>query len=505
MIGENEAPPHAFRSSFTPPLAAASLHAMSHQASPRPVMSLTAFYLLMLGAAIGLFFIIRRIGESLGPAPEPAPGATIFNPGHAAHTSGSLLHVLIALPAIIITARLLGAVFRRLGQPPVMGEVIAGIMLGPSFLGQIWPQGAAFLLPAATAPLLQIIAQVGVILFMFLVGLELNARRLRHDTHVTVAISHASIVVPFVLGAALAIWIYPRYSSRDVPFTVFALFLGVSMSVTAFPVLARILTDRGMQNTPLGVVALTCAAVDDVSAWCLLAFVVSIARTRAADALMTVGMVLVFVAAMLWLVRPVMVRLVQRTARSGRLTQDVIAVIVVALLLCSLVTEAIGIHALFGSFLLGAIIAHDSLIARELSKRLNDIVVVLFLPAFFAYTGMRTQIGLLTTAEEWLVCALIITVACLGKFGGSTIAARLAGMPWRGAAALGILMNTRGLMELIVLNIGLDMGVLSPKIFAMLVIMAVVTTLITSPILHRLTRGRSDLLPPESAPELDPR
>jgi Kef-type K+ transport system membrane component KefB len=462
---------------------------MPESPGTRRTLPTTVFYALMLAAAVGLFLLIQRAGMGI-TAPAPGPGEPLFDPQHTGHKVSNLLHVLLALPVIIITARLLGAVFRRLGQPPVIGEVIAGIMLGPSLLGQVWPQGAAYLLPGTAAPYLQIIAQIGVILFMFLVGLELNTQRLRHHTRATIAISHASIVVPFLLGSALALWLYPRFSSSDVPFTVFALFMGVSMSVTAFPVLARILTDRGIHTTPLGILALTCAAVDDVSAWCLLAFTVSIARAREADALTTLGLVIAFVVGMVWIVRPALAKLVARTGKAGHLTQDVIALVVVALLLSALTTEAIGIHALFGSFLVGAIIAHDSLIAKELSRRFTDIVVVLFLPAFFAYTGMRTQIGLLGSVNEWLTCGLIVAVACLGKFGGSTVAGRFAGMSWRGAGALGVLMNTRGLMELIVLNIGLDLGVLSPKLFAMLVIMAVVTTLLTSPVLHLLTRGR---------------
>jgi Kef-type K+ transport system membrane component KefB len=463
---------------------------MSVAPSTRRPLPTAALYLLLVALAVGGFLVVERIGLRVGAAPAPASGAAHYNPAEAGHRTSALLHVLLALPVIIVTARALGAVFRRLGQPPVVGEVIAGIVLGPSLLGHVWPDGAAYLLPASAAPLLQILAQVGVILFMFLVGLELNAQRLRHESHTTVAISHASIVVPFLLGSVLALWLYPRFSTSDVPFTVFALFTGVSMSVTAFPVLARILTDRGIQATPLGVIALTCAAVDDVSAWCLLAFVVSLARAQATDALSTVGFALIFVVVMVWAVRPLMGMLVRRTSRSGGLTQDVIAIVVVALLLSALATEAIGIHALFGAFLLGAIIAHDSLIAKELGRRLNDIVVILFLPAFFAYTGMRTQIGLLDSAGEWLWCAVIVAVACLGKFGGSAIAARFTGLRWRDAAALGVLMNTRGLMELIVLNIGLDLGVLSPKLFTMLVVMAVLTTMMTAPVLHLLTRGR---------------
>jgi Kef-type K+ transport system membrane component KefB len=336
-----------------------------------------------------------------------------------------------------------------------------------------------------------VLAQVGVILFMFLVGLELDTGLLRRKTHATLAISHASILAPFVLGACVALWLYPRLSSSDVPFTIFALFMGVSMSVTAFPVLARILTDRGIHKSKLGVIAISCAAVDDITAWCLLAFVVSVAQSHAQGAFLTVGLTLVYIAAMFVIVRPVVQRLVRRQELRQKVTQGTTAVVFVGLLLSAIATEYIGVHAIFGAFLLGAVIPHGSLLAKEVSTKLEDLVVVLLLPAYFAFTGMRTQIGLVSGAENWLICGVVLLVACAGKFGGSAAAARLSGLDWRDSASLGVLMNTRGLMELIVLNIGLDLKVISPTLFAMMVIMALVTTFSTSPLLHLLNRGRA--------------
>jgi Kef-type K+ transport system membrane component KefB len=335
-----------------------------------------------------------------------------------------------------------------------------------------------------------VVAQVGVILFMFLVGLELDTRLLKERSHSTLAISHASIVLPFLLGSGLALVLYPLLSTQQVGFTNFALFMGVSMSVTAFPVLARILTDRGMQRSKLGVVALACAAVDDATAWCLLAIVVGIVRARASDSLLTLALTLVYVTTMLAAVRPIVRRLVHRQELVGKLSRSATATVFIGLLLSALATEAIGIHALFGAFVLGAIIPHESRLAQEIIRKLEDLVIVLLLPAFFAFTGMRTQIGLLEGATDWLFCGVIILVACLGKFGGSAIAARLSGLGWHESAALGVLMNTRGLMELIVLNLGLDLGVISPRLFAMLVIMAVVTTLMTTPALQLLYRSK---------------
>jgi Kef-type K+ transport system membrane component KefB len=445
-----------------------------------------AVYGLMIGALVLLYLWIRSYGETLG-APAPT-GSNLFGSTASLASQQDLLHVLLALVVVIATARAMGWVFRSANQPAVVGEILAGIVLGPSLLGRLTPGAEHYLFPATVGPFLNIIAQVGVILYMFLVGLELDPALLRKRGHTTVAISHASIVTPFLLGALIALYLYPKLSTSDVPFTCFSLFLGVSMSVTAFPVLARILTDRGIHKTRMGAIALTCAAVDDVTAWCMLAFVVSVARAQAAGAVATIAMAFGFIVLMIVVVRPTMVRLSLLYGNRGRLTQGVMASIFIALLISASATELIGIHAVFGAFALGAVIPHDSGMARELTDRLEDIVIVLLLPAFFAYTGLRTQIGLVSGYEQWMMCGLIIAVASLGKFGGSAIAARITGLNWRDSSALGVLMNTRGLMELIVLNIGLEMNVISPTLFAMLVIMALVTTFATTPILHLITR-----------------
>jgi Kef-type K+ transport system membrane component KefB len=453
-----------------------------------------AVYALMIGALVLLYLWIRSYGDTLG-APAPI-GNNIFGSAASRATQGDLLHVLLALVVVIATARAMGYVFRSANQPPVVGEILAGIVLGPSLLGRLVPGAEGYLFPAMVGPYLNIIAQVGVILYMFLVGLELDPALLRKRGHTTVAISHASIVAPFLMGAAIALYLYPKLSSTDVPFTCFSLFLGVSMSVTAFPVLARILTDRGIHKTRMGAIALTCAAVDDVTAWCMLAFVVSVARAQATGAVATIAMAFGFILLMLMVIRPAMVRLSLLYGNRGRLTQGVMASIFIALLISASATELIGIHAVFGAFALGAVIPHDSGMARELTDRLEDIVIVLLLPAFFAYTGLRTQIGLVSGYEQWMMCALIVVVASAGKFGGSVVAARITGLNWRDSSALGVLMNTRGLMELIVLNIGLEMNVISPTLFAMLVIMALVTTFATTPILHLITRRQAAELEP---------
>jgi len=453
--------------------------------SPAPIrLRAWLVYAAMLAGAVGIFSLIRAKGIEL-EMPELG-GAARKQRVAAPQSSEALVHVLIALTAVLVVGRILAVFFRHVGQPAVIGEIVAGILLGPSLLGRAWPEAAAFILPTSVAPNLGMIAQLGVILYMFLVGLELNPELLRERAHSTVAISHASILAPFLLGSSLALFLFPRLAPEGVPFTSFALFMGVAMSITAFPVLARILTDRNMQKTPLGVIALGCAATDDATAWCLLAFVIGVAQAKVGGAFLVLAWTLAYIGFMFFVVRPAARRFFLRFDVE-RPSANLVALIFVLLLSSTLITEYIGIHAVFGAFLAGAIIPHDSGIAKALTQRLEDLVTVLLQPAFFAFTGMRTQIGLLSGYEQWLICGLIILVATAGKFGGALAAARLTGMNWRDSIALGLLMNTRGLMELIVLNIGLDMGVISPTLFAMMVVMALVTTMAAAPFLPRVS------------------
>ena len=443
-------------------------------------------YFFMLVGAVCIFLVIRHLGEELPAAMSVSPAILAAENPHP--KMNALLHVLLALAVVIVTARMLGAIFKFLHQPAVIGEVLGGILLGPSFLGKLLPGVQAYLLPETAAPFLAIISQLGVILYMFIIGLELDLKVLRRSGHATLAISHASIVLPFILGATLALYLYPKITLVGVRFTSFALFLGVSMSVTAFPVLARILTDRKMQKSRLGTIALTCAAVDDVTAWCLLAMVVSVVTASFGSAMATLGLTVLYILVMFFLARPLVARLIPLLETFERVTEGGMAIILVTLLLSALATELIGIHAIFGAFMLGAITPSSSRVAHDLTSRLEDLVRVMFLPAFFAFTGMRTEVGLLDTIADWQICGLILLTAIVGKFGGATLAARLTGLNWRESSALGVLMNTRGLVELIVLNIGLDLKVISPTLFTMLVIMALVTTFMTTPLLHLLTR-----------------
>lgn len=399
-----------------------------------------------------------------------------------------MLHLptlLIQVGVILLVARLVGLVFRKLHQPQVIGEMLAGILLGPSLLGWLAPDISAALFPAESLGFLNALSQIGLLLFMFLVGLEFDPNMLRSQGRAAVVTSQASIVAPFILGAGLAFYLYPKLSDASVSFTSFALFMGIAMSITAFPVLARILTERKMLRSKVGAMAITCAAVNDVTGWSILAAIVLFgqANSSAHPIWLTLVGTAVYIVVMIWGVRPLLQRL-EGTFQKWGISQDMMTLIFLVILVSGLVTEWLGIHALFGAFLAGVIMPKQHSFVHALTEKLEYVAIVLLLPLFFAFTGLRTSVGLLNGADLWFYCALIILVAVAGKFGGSTVAARAMGMSWREASSVGVLMNTRGLMELVVLNIGLDIGILSPTLFAMMVIMAIVTTVMTAPLLQ---------------------
>jgi len=397
----------------------------------------------------------------------------------------TMLALLLAqIAAILLASRGLGLITRRLGQPLVIAEMLAGIALGPSLLGLVWPSAYGTLFPASSMPVLKMLSQLGLVLFMFLVGLELDTVLLRERRRASVLISNVGIALPFALGLGSAWLIHDSHAPAGVSFLPFGLFMGTAMSVTAFPVLARILTERGLTQSRVGAIALACAAVDDVTAWCLLAFVVAVARSNAlSEAILTTGLAAAFSLFMLLAARPLLRRLGAAVVERGGLTSNRLVVVLVLLLVSSGVTELIGIHALFGAFVFGAVMPREGGLAEELASKLESTAVLLLLPLFFAYSGLRTQLALVSGGSEWLLTLGLIAVATLGKFGGGTLTARITGFNWREASAIGVLMNTRGLMELIVLNVGMDLGVITPKVFTMLVIMALVTTFATTPIL----------------------
>lgn len=393
--------------------------------------------------------------------------------------------VLIDIVIVIAVSRLVGLAFRQIKQPLVIGEIVAGIMLGPSLFGLVAPNLAAQVFQPEAIPYLGVLSQIGLIFFMFLIGLELDPKYLKHEIDKAVLISHVSILVPFSLGSLLALLLYPWVSSGAVSFTAFALFLGAALSITAFPVLARIITENNLQGSRLGTLALTCAAVDDVTAWCLLALAIAVTRTNSmVGALPTIVAAIIYIGLMLTVVRLFLKRLATYYNRTKRLNQFALAGIYSAVVVSALITETIGIHLIFGAFFLGAVMPKHAGLTRELAQKTEDFVLVFLLPIFFAYSGLRTQIGLLNSPLLWGLCGLVILVAIAGKYLGTYWAARVSQVSRRDASALGWLMNTRGLTELIVLNIGLSLGVISPLLFTMLVMMALVTTFMTSPLLE---------------------
>jgi Kef-type K+ transport system membrane component KefB len=388
------------------------------------------------------------------------------------------------IAAILLASRALGVVARFFGQPLVIAEMVAGILLGPSLFGLLWPQGFHALFPPTSLPVLHLLSQLGLVLFMFMVGLEFDARLLGSQKRASVLISHASIVVPFLLGVGMAYLLRDSYKASSVPFLPFALFCGCSLSVTAFPVLARILGERELMQSRVGAIAIASAAVDDVTAWCLLAVVVAITHSSGMDAVRTLLLSGLFIAFVLFVARPLLRRVVERLENPAAPSRSAVVGMLFLLVISAAITESIGIHALFGAFLFGACLPKQGGFAKAMAEKLESVAVLLLMPLFFAYSGLRTQIGLLSGAQHWLVALGFIAAATLGKFGGSALAARATGLRWREASAIGVLMNTRGLMELIVLNVGMDLGVITPTVFTMLVIMALVTTIGTTPILR---------------------
>lgn len=397
----------------------------------------------------------------------------------------------LTLVIVIAVARFFGLIFRKMGQPSVMGEVLGGILLGPSVLGFFFPSFTTAVFHPEALVFLKHIAEVGITLYLFVMGLEMDLPRLRQSARSAFLISQFSIVLPFVLGLVLAHFLYGVYAPAGVNELEFSLFIGVALSITAFPVLARILADSPLHKTRLGDLALTCAAIDDVTAWCLVAVVTGLMKSSMGHAGVTIALTAIYIALMVFAVRPWIEKLLPRLEKTAeRLPQALLAFAVLGALGSATLTELIGIHAFFGAFLFGAIIPHESLIARDTTARLNDFVAILFLPAFFALTGVKTEIGLISGAQEWMFCAAIIALAIFGKFGGAFTAAIISGNTRKDATILGLLMNTRGLVELIVLNIGLSIGILTPTLFTMLVIMALVTTFMTGPLLRAVNRRK---------------
>lgn len=463
-------------------------------------------YLSLVGGPALALLVILQFGALLTSNRTPAHSTTAISAqasqDHLAvvaqpSPNPDLTLLLAQIVVILVAARVVGLLVRRIGQPQVVGEMLAGLALGPSILGAYAPAVSAALFPAASLGFINALSQIGLLVFMFLIGLELDLTTIRERGRAAIVISHASIVAPFLLGATLAIGLYPTLAGERVTFIGFALFMGAAMSVTAFPVLARILRERNLVRTPVGALAITVAAIDDITAWCILAVVVVVVRATSGTGAdggpplwLILGGSVAYVTFMLTAGRRLLRTLESRYARHGRITQDMIAVLMLAMLASAWITEKLGIHALFGAFLVGAVSPKLEGFVHGLLGRFEDVMVVLLLPLFFAFTGLRTQVGLIDGAGAWLTCGVVIAVAVAGKLGGSMIAARASSMSWSDAGVLGVLLNTRGLMELVILNVGLDIGVLSRELFAMMVLMALATTFMTTPIVARLMPSR---------------
>jgi len=453
-------------------------------------------YVAALSAGMVCLWAITHYGQQLGPSNGAGRASPIavgesqsllpdFLGGLANNFGSPLGNIILQILTILVTSHVCGLILRRFGQPRVIGEIIAGICLGPSLLKAVFPELHGLLFPESSLPGLFLVSNIGLILFMFIVGLELDLHSLSARAKSALLVSHFSIIVPFVLGAGLAVLLFGEFGPHRFGFLSFALFMGVSMSITAFPVLARIIQEQNLTRTNLGAVAITCAAVDDVTAWCILAVVVGIVQSdSSAGAYGVVSLALVYVGAAVLAVRPVLRRwLVPAMSGSPRIAPAALGGVFMILLISCLLTESIGIHALFGAFLAGIVMPEDRGFKTKLVASVEDVSTLILLPVFFASTGLRTEIGLLNDIHSWLIAGVLIAVAVVGKMGGSMVAARFTGFNWREAAGLGSLMNTRGLVELVVLNIGYEIGVLSPKAFTILVLMAIVTTMMTGPLL----------------------
>ena len=423
-------------------------------------------------------------------------GFTVFKDSFAHNLTDPLAILLLQIIVIIGFARFFGFLFKKIGQPAVIGEIVAGIVLGPSIIGSFFPEINHFLFPAASLGSLNFISQIGLILFMFIIGMELDLKAISKQAYGAVIISHASIIIPYTLGMGLAYFLYRQYAPAGISFLSFALFMGIAMSITAFPVLARILQEKGLTRSKLGAMALTCAAADDLTAWCILAAVIALVKSGSSfSVLYTIGFSIAYVLLMLKVIHPMLEKLGDVYTSRKKMQTPIIAFIFMIMIVSSYVTSIIGIHALFGAFIAGVVMPSNINFRKIVIDKIEDVSIILLLPLFFVITGLRTQIGLLNEGHLWITFGWILLVAVAGKFGGSALAARMVGQSWKDSLSIGVLMNTRGLMQLIVLNIGYDLGILSPQIFAMMVLMALVTTFMTGPALDLINW----LLPERSA------
>ena len=464
----------------------------------------TLIYIGILGAFFTIIYWVLHFGETL----ESGRNIVVkqLESSYFSQFIESIAHnlvhpvgmILAQIVTIIIVSRIFAYIFRKIHQPTVIGEIIAGIALGPSLLGMFFPEFSTALFPANSLGNLNLLSQVGLILFMFMVGMELDFKVIQTKVKDAVVVSNAGILIPFTLGIGLAYFIYESFAPDNVAFLSFGLFLGLAMSITAFPVLARIVQERGIHKTRLGTLVLTCAAADDITAWCLLAAIIAIAKAGSfMSSLYVILLSVLYVLIMIKVVRPFLKRIGDLHVSRENLSKQVVAIFFLTLLISAYTTEIIGIHALFGAFMAGTIMPDNTKFRNIFIQKIEDVALVLLLPLFFVFTGLRTQIGLLNDIYLWKITGLIVLVAIAGKFAGSAIASKIMGQNWRDSLTIGALMNTRGLMELVVLNIGYDLGILSPEVFSMMVIMALLTTFMTGPaldLIEKLFKEKAEII-----------
>lgn len=452
------------------------------------------YYLVMLLVFGGLMYFIikegeaRQIQEAISVSNE-APhdlkeGFFVFKDLLMHHVESSIGILLLQIIVILITCRLFGWLFAKMQQPTVIGEIVAGIVLGPSVLGHLLPSVSSFLFPLDSLQNINMLSQFGLILFMFAIGMELNITEVRQKLKETILISHTSTIFPFFLGMVTAYFLYNKYAYESTPFLSFALFVSIALSITAFPVLARIIQEKGLTKTHLGTISLASAANGDIAAWCLLAVVVAIAQAGSMlSAIYNIGFSFIYLLLMFTVIRPFLRMIGHIYHNKEVVDKGLVAFMFLLLIVSSYLTEILGLHALFGAFVAGVVMPDNIKFRKIMTEKVEDVSLALFLPLFFVSTGLRTEIGLLNSPELWYMCGIFILVAIIGKFGGSLVAARFVGETWKDSLYIGALMNTRGLMELVVLTIGYDMKILTPPIFVMLVLMTLVTTFMTTPLI----------------------
>jgi Kef-type K+ transport system membrane component KefB len=446
------------------------------------------FYIILLLGIFGISWLAFVTGKAIdtGEIVNTTTDTLTKTGIHFQHFTDKLMVapgiLILQLTIIMVTARFMGYLFQLIGQPLVIGEIVAGLLLGPSVLGTLFPQVSFLLFPEKSIDILQQLSQLGLIFFMFIIGMELDTQSFRKSANKAILISVASIAFPFISGIILAYYLYPGYSRPGIQFTSFALFMGTTMCITAFPILARIVQERKLTKTLVGTMAITVAAIGDAVAWCILAVVIAIAKAGdIRHSFITIGLSVVYILLMFYVIKPLMYRIGRVYSSRETMSKPVVAFVFLLILVSSLITEAIGIHALFGAFMAGVVMPENLNFKRVFTEKIEDVSMVILLPLFFVATGLRTEIGLINTGHLWMVCLLIILIAIIGKFGGTMLASRYVGLGWNHSLTLGVLMNAKGLMELIVLNIGYELGILSPEMFAMLVLMALATTLLTGP------------------------